>query len=124
MSRGQDHKAEADKLIRNIKRQTRRKFNAEEKIRIVLAGLRGEDSIAELCRREGIHQNLYYRWSKEFLEAGKKRVSGKQEREASSDEVKELRRENTQLKQVLAEEMLENRLLKKSVIGDGEEGDT
>lgn len=120
MSRGQDHKAEADKLIRNIKRQTRRKFNAEEKIRIVLAGLRGEDSIAELCRREGIHQNLYYRWSKEFLEAGKKRLTGDQEREASSDEVKELRRENIQLKQVLTEEMLENRLLKKSVIGDGE----
>lgn len=120
MSRGQDHKAEADKLIRNIKRQARRKFNAEEKIRIVLAGLRGEDSIAELCRREGIHQNLYYRWSKEFLEAGKKRLTGDQEREASSDEVKELRRENIELKQVLTEEMLENRLLKKSVIGDGE----
>ncbi len=123
MSREQDHKAEADKLIRNIKRQTRRKFNAEEKIRIVLAGLRGEDSIAELCRREGIHQNLYYRWSKEFLEAGKKRLTGDQVREASSDEVKELRRENVQLKEALAEEMLENRLLKKSVIGDGE-GDT
>ncbi len=120
MSREPDHKAEANKLIRNIKRQTRRKFNAEEKIRIVLAGLRGEDSIAELCRREGIHQNLYYRWSKEFLEAGKKRLAGDQEREASSDEVKELRRENVQLKEALAEEMLENRILKKSVIGDGE----
>ncbi len=123
MSREPNHKAEADKLIRNIKGQTRRKFNAEEKIRIVLAGLRGEDSIAELCRREGIHQNLYYRWSKEFLEAGRRRLSGDQEREASSDEVKELRRENVHLKQALAEEMLENRLLKKSVIGDGE-GDT
>ncbi len=120
MSREQGHKAEADKLIRNIKRQTRRKFNTEEKIRTVLAGLRGEDSIAELCRREGIHQNLYYRWSKEFLEAGKKRLLGDQEREASSDEVKELRRENVQLKQALAEEILENRVLKKSVIGDGE----
>ncbi len=120
MSREPDHKAEANKLIRNIKRQTRRKFNAEEKIRIVLAGLRGEDSIAELCRREGIHQNLYYRWSKEFLEAGKKRLAGDQEREASSDEVKELRRENVQLKEALAEEVLENRILKKSVIGDGE----
>ena len=120
MSREQDHKAEADKLIRSIKRQTRRRFNAEEKIRIVLAGLRGEDSIAELCRREGIHQNLYYRWSKEFLEAGKKRLAGDQERGASSDEVKELRRENVHLKEALAEEMLENRLLKKSVIGDGE----
>jgi len=121
MSREQDHKAQADKLIRNIKRQTRRKFNAEEKIRIVLAGLRGEDSLAELCRREGIHQNLYYRWSKEFLEAGKKRLTGDQERDANSDEVKELRRENTRLKEALAEEMLENRLLKKSVIGDGED---
>jgi len=120
MSREQDHKAVADKLIRHIKRQTRRRFNAEEKIRIVLAGLRGEDSIAELCRREGIHQNLYYRWSKEFLEAGKKRLTGDQEREASSDEVKELRRENIRLKEALAEEMLENRILKKSVIGDGE----
>jgi len=114
MSREQDHKAQADKLIRNIKRQTRRKFNAEEKIRIVLAGLRGEDSLAELCRREGIHQNLYYRWSKEFLKAGKKRLTGDQEREANSDEVKELRRENTRLKEALAEEMLENRLLKKA----------
>jgi transposase len=122
MSREQEHKAHADKLIRSIKRQTRRRFNAEEKIRIVLAGLRGEDSIAELCRRERIHQNLYYRWSKEFLEAGKKRLAGDQEREASTDEVKELRRENVHLKQALAEEMLENRLLKKSVIGDGEGG--
>lgn len=120
MSREPNHKAEADKLIRHIKRQTRRKFNAEEKIRIVLAGLRGEDSISELCRREGIHQNLYYRWSKEFLEAGKKRLTGDEVREASGEEVKELRRENVQLKEALAEEMLENRLLKKSVIGDGE----
>lgn len=114
------HKQDADKLVKNIKRQTRRKFSAEEKIRIVLAGLRGEDSIAELCRREGIHQNLYYRWSREFLEAGKKRLAGDTEREADSGEVKSLRSENTQLKEALAEEILENRLLKKSVIGDGE----
>jgi len=110
---------EADKLVRNIKRQTRRKFNAEEKIRIVLAGMRGEESIAELCRQEGINQNLYYRWSKDFMEAGKKRLAGDILREASSSEVKDLRRENSQLKEALAEEMLENRLLKKSVIEDG-----
>ena len=116
-----DLKAEADQLVRNIKRQTRRKFNAEEKIRIVLAGLRGEDSIAEICRREGIHQNLYYKWSKEFLEAGKKRLTGDTEREAGSNEVKALRTESSQLKEALAEVLLENRLLKKSVIGDGED---
>lgn len=116
-----DLKAEADQLVRNIKRQTRRKFNAEEKIRIVLAGLRGEDSIAEICRREGIHQNLYYKWSKEFLEAGKKRLTGDTERDAGSSEVKALRVESSQLKEALAEVLLENRLLKKSVIGDGED---
>lgn len=116
-----DHKSDADKLVRNIKRRTRRKFSAEEKIRIVLAGLRGEDSIAELCRREGIHQNLYYRWSREFLEAGKKRLSGDIQREASSGEVKALRRENADLKEALAEEIIEKRLLKKSVSLDGED---
>jgi transposase len=116
-----DHKEEADRLVRNVKRQTRRKFSAEEKIRIVLAGMRGEDSIAELCRRENIHQNLYYNWSREFLEAGKKRLAGDTLREANSTEVRELRKENTHLKEALAEEMLEKRLLKKSVIEDGEE---
>lgn len=115
------NKDEADRLVRNIKRQTRRKFSAEEKIRIVLAGLRGEDSIAELCRKEGIHQNLYYNWSREFLEAGKKRLAGDTLREANSGEVRDLRRENAHLKEALAEEMLENRLLKKSVTGDGED---
>lgn len=122
MSKKQGSKLEADKTIRNIKRQTRRKFNAEEKIRIVLAGLRGEEGIAELCRREGIHQNLYYNWSREFLEAGKKRLSGDTQREAGSSEVKALRSESSQLKEALAETLLENRLLKKSVIGDGEDG--
>jgi transposase len=120
MKSKQDTKVEADKLVRDIKRATRRKFSAEEKIRIVLAGLRGEDSIAELCRREGLHQNLYYRWSKEFLEAGKKRLAGDTEREASRDDVSELRKESGQLKAALAEMMLENRLLKKSVLGTGE----
>ena len=116
-----DTKHEADKLVRDIKRATRRKFSAEEKIRIVLAGLRGEDSIAELCRREGLHQNLYYRWSKEFLEAGKKRLAGDTERETRRDDVSELRKESNQLKEALAETMLENRLLKKSVLGTGED---
>ena len=120
MSKNRDKKDDADRVVRNIKRQTRRKFNAEEKIRIVLAGLRGEDSIAELCRHEGIHQNLYYRWSRDFLEAGKKRLSGDTQREASTSEVRDLRKENACLKEALAEEMLEKRLLKKSVIGDGE----
>ena len=91
MSNGR--KAPAEKVVKDIRRATRRQFGAEEKIRIVLEGLRGEDSIAELCRREGINQNLYYRWSKDFLEAGKKRLAGDTAREATSDEVKHLRSE-------------------------------
>jgi len=114
-------KADAEDVIRDIRRQTRRKYSAEEKMRIVLEGLRGEESISEICRKEGIHQNLYYNWSKEFLEAGKKRLAGDTAREASSDEVKQLKKENQALKEALAEEMLEKRLLKKSVIEDGEE---
>jgi transposase len=113
----------AEETVRDIRRATRRQFSAEEKIRIVLDGLRGEDSIAELCRKEGIAQNLYYRWSKEFLEAGKKRLAGDTAREATSDEVKTLRAEARQLKEALAEVTLENRLLKKSVIADGEDGE-
>src|SRR5947209_407583 len=92
----------AEKTVRDIRRATRRHHSAEEKIRIVLEGLRGEDSIAELCRKEGINQNLYYRWSKEFLEAGKKRLAGDTAREATSDEVKELKAEARQLKETLA----------------------
>ncbi len=111
----------AETLVRDIRRATRRQFSAEEKIRIVLSGLRGEDSIAELCRREGISQNLYYRWSKEFLEAGKKRLAGDTAREATSDEVKTLRKEAVALKEVVADLTLENRLLKKSMIGAGED---
>src|SRR6195256_103003 len=111
---------EAEKRVRDIRRATRRQYSAEEKIRIVIAGLRGEDSIAELCRKEGINQNLYYRWSKDFLEAGKKRLAGDTAREATSDDVKGLRAEAHQLKELLAELMMENRLLKKSVLGDGE----
>ena len=118
-NRDKRHPESAEKTVRNIRRATRRRFSAEEKIRIVLEGLRGEETVAELCRKEGIAQNLYYRWSKEFLEAGKKRLAGDTAREASSEEVKELRSEARQLKEALAEVTIENRLLKKSVIADG-----
>ena len=111
----------ADKLFRSIKRKTRKQYSAEEKIRIVLAGLRGEESIAALCRREGIAESLYHSWSKEFLEAGKKRLAGDTARQATAPEVKELRSEALVLKEVVAELTLENRLLKKSMIGDGED---
>ena len=114
-------KAPAEKVVKDIRRATRRQFGAEEKIRIVLEGLRGEDSIAELCRREGINQNLYYRWSKDFLEAGKKRLAGDTAREATSDEVKLLRSEALALKEAVADLTLDNRLLKKSMIADGDD---
>ncbi len=104
-------------VVKEIRRKTRRKFSAEEKIRIVLEGLRGEAGIAELCRREGLNPNLYYRWSKEFLEAGKKRLQGDTVREATSNEVSEFRSENEQLKQLYAELSLQHRLLKKSMTG-------
>jgi transposase len=109
----------AEKTVKDIRRATRKRHATEEKIRIVLEGLRGEYSIAELCRREGIAQSLYYSWSKEFLEAGKRRLAGDTARQASSPEVKDLRREASDLKEVVAELTLENRLLKKSMIGDG-----
>jgi len=116
--------AKPEQVVREIHRQTRRRFSVEEKVRIVLEGLRGEQSVAELCRREGLAPNLYYRWSKEFLEAGKKRLLGDTTREATAPEVKALRDENGRLKQVLAETVLENRLLKKSVTGSGSGDDT
>ena len=109
--------ASSETLVRNIRRATRKHHAAEEKIRIVLDGLRGETSIAELCRREGIAESMYYSWSKEFLEAGKRRLAGDTARAA--DEVKQLRREAQDLKEVVAEQALELRLLKKSMIGDG-----
>ena len=114
-------KAEADRSVKDIRRATRKVHSAEEKIRIVLAGLRGEDSIAELCRREGIAQSLYYSWSKEFLEAGKKRLAGDTARQATSGEVKDLRAEALALKEVVADLTLENRLLKKNTTGAGGE---
>jgi len=104
-------------VVKEIRRATRRKFTAEEKIRIVLEGLKGESSVSELCRREGIVSNMYYRWSKDFLEAGKKRLQGDTVREASSTEVVGLRAENEQLKQLVAELSLKYRLTKKSLTG-------
>lgn len=106
-----------ESVVRDIKRKTRRVFNAEEKIKIILEGLKGEDSIAEICRRESIHPTQYYKWSKEFLEAGKRRLNGDILREATSPEVKELKEENDELKQVVAELTLKTRMLKKSLKG-------
>jgi len=103
--------------VREIRRRRRKKYSAEEKVRIVLEGLRGEEKIAELCRREGIHQNMYYKWSQEFLEAGKQRLVGDTKREADSQEVEAMRNENEQLKAVVGELLLKNRTLKKSLLG-------
>ena len=110
-------KDSVEKTVRNIRRKTRKKYSAEDKIRIVLEGLRGETTIAELCRMEGINSNLYYRWSKEFLEAGKQRLVGNTKLEADSEEVQDLKSENEQLKQLVAELALKNRVLKKSLTG-------
>jgi transposase len=109
----------SERIVKDIRRATRKRHSAEEKIRIVLEGLRGEHSIAELCRREGIAESLYYAWSKEFLEAGKRRLAGDTARAATSSEVKELRRQAQELKEVVAEQALDLRLLKKSMIADG-----
>ena len=114
-------KAPAEQVIKDIRRATRRHFSAEDKIRIVLEGLRGEDSIAELCRREGIASSQYYGWSKEFLEAGKRRLAGDTARAATPSEVKELRHEAKALKEDVADLTLENRLLKKSMTEDGDD---
>ena len=111
------NKSESEKVIRDIKRNTRKKYTSEEKIRIVLEGLRGETSIAELCRREGINPNVYYRWSKDFLVAGKKRLEGDTVREATSSEVNHIKIENNRLKQLVADLMLKNQVLKKSLTG-------
>jgi len=115
------NRADPERVVREIKRKTRRKFSAEEKIRIVLEGLRGEESIAELCRREGISPNLYYNWSKEFLEAGQQRLRGNTKRQADSTEVTELRQENDQLKHLVADLSLNNVMLKKDLAGLGNE---
>ena len=110
-------KESTEKKMRNIRRQNRKKYSAEEKIRIVLEGLRGDESIAELCRREGLSQSMYYKWSKEFMEAGKQRLAGNTKRQADSTEVKDLRKQNNQLKELVAELALKNKVLKKSSLG-------
>ena len=116
-------KRDPERVVREIRRKTRRKFSTEEKIRIVLEGLRGEESIAGLCRREGISPNLYYNWSKEFLEAGKRRLMGNTKRQADSTDVTELRQENDQLKHLVADLSLKNVVLKKSLAGLASESD-
>jgi transposase len=113
----EETKPTVEETVREIRRKTRKKYSAEEKVRIVLEGLRGEEKIAEICRREGIHTNMYYKWSKEFLEAGKQRLVGDTKREADSQEVDDLRSENEQLKALVAELTLRNRGLKKSLLG-------
>ena len=110
-------KKKTESIVREIRRKARKKYSSEEKIRIVLDGLRGEESIAALCRREGINPNLYYKWSKEFLEAGKRRLAGDTKRQATSSEVTGLRQENRQLKELVADLSLKNVVLKKSLAG-------
>ena len=117
MSTKKKSKTSPESIVREIKRRTRRKFTAEEKIRIVLEGLRGEESITDLCRKEGIHPTMYYKWSKSFLESGKRQLNGDTIREASSNEVKELRDENDELKMLVAELSLRTRVLKKTLKG-------
>ncbi len=112
-----EKKPSVEATVKNIRKKSRKKYSAEEKIRIVLEGLRGEKTIAELCRYEGINQNSYYKWSKEFLEAGKQRLSGNTARQASSNQVKNLRKELDQMKLMVAELSLKNRVLKKSLLG-------
>ena len=114
-------KVSGESVVKDIRRRTRTKYSSEEKIRIVLEGLRGEESIANLCRREGMSNNLYDRWSKDFLEAGKKRLMGDTTREANSHEVSDLKKENEHLKQLVAEIALKNRVLKKSLNGTDSE---
>ena len=114
-------KSKATKVVKDIRRANRKLYSAEEKIRIVIDGLRGDHSIAELCRKEGIAQSMYYSWSKEFIEAGKQRLAGDTARAATTDEVKDLRRESRVLKEIVAEQTLDLRLLKKSMIDNGGE---
>lgn len=110
-------KSKSEKVVKQIRRKTRKKYSSEEKIRIILDGLRGEESVAEICRREGINPNMYYRWSKDFLEAGKRRLQGDTIRDANTSEVNNLRSENSQLKELVADLSLKNNVLKKSLNG-------
>lgn len=111
-------KKSATSLISDLKRKTRKSYNSEEKIRIIIDGMRGEYSIAELCRKEGISQGIYYKWSKDFMEAGKKRLNGDTLREANTTEVNDLKNENSSLKELVAELLLENRHVKKNLNGE------
>jgi len=117
MAPGRKKKPTATEVVKEIKRRTRRVFSSEEKIKIVLEGLRGEDSIAAICRKHDIHQNSYFKWSKDFMEAGKRRLSGDVIREANRDEVNELKRENDEIKKELANLYMKNQGLKKSLNG-------
>jgi transposase len=112
-----EKKPSASRLIQDIKRKTRKLFSAEQKIQIIMEGLRGEESIAAICRKYGISETNYYNWNKDFMEAGKKRLNGDVQREANSDEVKQLRQENNELKDLVAELSIEVRVLKKSLRG-------
>lgn len=114
---GRPRKQSTTEMINEVKRRTRRSFSSEEKIKIVVEGIRGEDSVASICRKYSIHPNLYFKWSKDFMEAGKKRLSGDTVREANSTEVQDLRKQNDALKQELAELYLANKVLKKSLNG-------
>lgn len=111
-------KKSASSLISELKRKTRRIYSSEEKIRIIIDGIRGETTIAELCRKEGISQGIYYKWSKDFMDAGKRRLTGDTMREANTSEVKELKDENHSLKELVAELLLDNRDLKKNLNGE------
>lgn len=111
-------KKSASSLISDLKRKTRKVYGSEEKIRIIIEGMRGETTVAELCRKEGISQGNYYKWTKDFMEAGKRRLSGDTLREANTTEVHGLKGENSSLKELVAELSLENRVLKKNLSGD------
>lgn len=111
----QKRSTKSEKLIKEVRRNTRQVFSSEQKILIVMEGMRGEMTVAELCRKHGISEPTYYKWNKEFIEAGKKRLSGDETREATSDEVKELRKENTALKESLADLVIRYDIVKKSL---------
>lgn len=111
-------KKSASSLISELKRKTRRTYGSEEKIRIIIDGIRGETTVAELCRKEGISQGIFYKWSKDFMDAGKRRLTGDTMREANTSEVKELKDVNSSLKELVAELSLENRMLKKNLNGE------
>ena len=113
MNRRNKRKPTATQVVKEIKRRTRRLYSAEEKVKIVLEGLLVEESIAALCRKYDIHQNTYFKWTKDFMEAGKRRLSGDTTREATRDEVAELKRQNDEIKRELADLYMENKGLKK-----------